>query len=312
MSIMKLLPAAILLTIVVGVNAQTWVVPDEQKAVTASFKFTPEMQKKGEQIYMKNCQSCHGLPGKDNWVKLTPPPGDLAAAKAQGQTDGEIFFKITAGKAPMPEFRNIIPEEERWWVIAYLRSFNPNYVQPEPSSKMIFAGRVVSLSMAWDDQAKKIAVIATEKLKDGKEAPAAGVEVMLFVKRFFGKLQVDETRTTQADGRVWFEFPADLPGNKEGYVELTATVNDPKSAMRTTPAESSLAIARSTDRPGLTSTRAWWTTRDKSPVWVAVTYTGAVIIVWGFIFYILYLVTVKMRRVGSVAGGRAGYRNDEI
>ena len=163
--------------------SQTWVVPDDQKAVTAPMKFTPEMQKTGEQIYLKNCQSCHGLPGKDNWARLTPPPGDLAKDKAQKQTDGEIFFRITTGKTPMPEFRNIISEDERWSVIAYLRTYNPKYVQPEPNAKTAFAGRTVTLAMQYSDAMKKIVVTATEKVKDGGMATAAGVEVMLYVKR---------------------------------------------------------------------------------------------------------------------------------
>jgi mono/diheme cytochrome c family protein len=272
------------------VEAQTWIVPDDQKAVTAPFRFTPEMQKQGEQAYLKNCQSCHGLPGKDNWVKLVPPPGDLAKEKAQKQTDGELFYRITTGKAPMPEFRNIIPEEERWHIIAFLRSFNPKYVQPEPASRAAFAGRTVTLAMKYDEQSKRVVVAATEKVKDGGIAPAQGIEVMLNVKRYFGNLQVGEIKTTNARGEARFEFPADLPGNRDGSVELTATVNDPKNQMRCTPVSATLAIGKPNDRPGLTETRAWWSTRDKAPVWIILTYTLSVIIVWGFIIRIVYTI----------------------
>jgi mono/diheme cytochrome c family protein len=247
------------------VSAQTWDVPDDQKSVVAPFKFTPEMQKQGEQIYLKNCQSCHGLMGKDNWAKLVPPPGDLAKDKAQNQTDGEFYYRITVGKAPMPEFRNILSEDERWWVIAYMRTYNSKYVQPEPLVK-VFAGRIIALTMQYSDQMKKIVVTASEKLAEGKSGPASGIEVMLYIKRYFGKMQVGDIRTTNALGQAIFEFPADLPGNKEGYVELTAMVNDPKSVMKTTPASASLAIGAPTDKPGLTETRAWWSTRGNAPI----------------------------------------------
>lgn len=288
------------MTVAAKVPAQDWVVPDEQKAVTAPFKFTPDMQKQGEQIYLKNCQSCHGLPGKDNWAKLTPPPGDLAKDKAQKQTDGEIFYRITTGKTPMPEFRNIIPEEERWWVVAYLRSFNPNYVQPAPAARAEFKGRTVTLSIQYNERTKKVDVRAVEKLKEGQFAPAAGVEVMLFVKRYFGRLQVGDIKTTNAAGLANFEFPSDLPGDKDGFVEVTAMVNDPNGLMRTTPATAALDLGKPTDRPGLTSTRAWWSTRDRAPVWVILTYTGSVIIVWGFIIYIIYMV-LGMRKYQNKA-----------
>jgi mono/diheme cytochrome c family protein len=293
----KLILIIALLTTATGLKttAQTWVVPDDQKAVVAPMKFTPEMQKQGEQAYMKNCQSCHGLPGKDNWAKLAPPPGDLAKDKAQKQTDGELFYRITAGKAPMPEFRNIIPEDERWSLIAFIRTFNLKYVQPDPASKGAFAGRIVALALKYSDPMKKIIVTATEKLKDGKTVPAGGVEVMLYVKRYFGNMQVGDVKTTNPNGEAAFEFPADLPGNKEGFVDVSAKVNDPKSLMKSTPAEASLSIGVPTNKPGLTDTRAWWSTRDKTPVWLAITYTGSVLIVWGFIFYILFSI-LKIRK----------------
>jgi hypothetical protein len=280
------------------VSSQTWVVPDDQKVVVAPFKFTPEMQKQGEQIYLKNCQSCHGLPGKDNWAKLVPPPGDLAKEKAQMQTDGEIFYRITAGKVPMPEFRNILSEDDRWWVIAYLRTYNPKYVQPNPVAKAEFTGRIVTLAMEYSEPMKKIVVTASEQLKGGQTGLAAGVEVMLFVKRYFGKMQVGENKTTNAKGQAMFEFPADLPGNQDGYVELSAMVNDPRSIMKTTPASANLGIGVPTTKPGLTETRAWWSTRDKAPVWIILTYTLSVIIVWAFIIYIVFSI-LKIRKLSN-------------
>lgn len=294
----KLLSIIFLFSAVSTVISQTWEVPDDQKAVVAPFKFTSDMQKQGEQIYLKNCQSCHGLMGKDNWAKLTPPPGDLAKDKAQNQTDGEIFYRITSGKAPMPEFRNILTEDDRWWVIAYMRTFNAKYVQPAPAEKAAFQGRIVILAMQYDKQLKKIMVTATEQLKDGKTGLAPGVEIMLFVKRYFGSLQVGDIKTTNDKGLAFFEFPADLPGNKDGFVEVTARVNDPKSVMKTTPVTETLAIGLPTDRPGLTSTRAWWSTRGQAPVWIILTYTLSVVIVWGFILYIVYTI-LKLKKLGQ-------------
>ena len=282
----------------IRVSAQTWVVPDDQKALVAPFKFTSDMQKQGEQIYLKNCQSCHGLPGKDNWAKLTPPPGDLSKEKAQNQTDGEIFYRITTGKVPMPEFRNILTEDDRWWVIAFLRSFNPKYIQPASAAKAAFTGRIVTLSMQYNDPMKKIVVTALEKLKDSDNSPAGGVEVMLIVKRYFGNMQIGDVKTTNSRGEAFFEFPADLPGNYCGNVEVTALVNDPKNQMKTTPATSALAIGVPTEKPGLTETRAWWSTRGRAPIWILLTYSFSVIIVWGFIFYIVYSI-LKIRKLSK-------------
>jgi len=294
----KLLPIILIFFIGTGISAQTWVVPDDQKAVVAPFKFTPDRQKQGEQLYLKNCQSCHGIPTKDNWAKLTPPPGDLAKDKAQKQTDGELFYRITTGKVPMPEFRNILPEDDRWWVIAYLRSFNPGYIQPNPVGKAAFTGRIVTLIMDYSTPMHKIVVTANEQIKDDKTRLAAGIEVMLFVRRYFGKMQVEDIKTTNANGQALFEFPADLPGNADGYVEVSAMVNDPKSLMKTTPATGNFAIGVPANKPGLTETRAWWSTRGKAPVWVLLAYSLTVLTVWGFILYIVFSMS-RIRKLGK-------------
>jgi len=280
----------------IRVSAQAWIVPDDQKAVAAPVKFTPEMQKQGEQIYLKNCQSCHGLPGKDNWAKITPPPGDLSKEKAQKQTDGEIFYRITTGKVPMPEFRNIIPEDDRWSVIAFLRSFNPTYIQPALPVKTAFTGRIVTLAMQYNDHLKKIVVSAREKLKESDNLPAAGVEVLLSVKRYFGSLRVGDVKTTNSRGEALFEFPTDLPGDSNGNLEVTAQVNDPKNMVKSKPVTAILAIGVPTSKPGLTETRAWWSTRGHAPIWILLTYFLSVIIVWGFILYIV-LSVLKIRKL---------------
>jgi hypothetical protein len=269
-------------------SAQVWEVPADKKGEVAPYLFTPEMQKLGENLYMKNCQSCHGIPGKDNWAKLTPPPGDLAAEKAQKQTDGEIFYKITTGKIPMPEFKNILMADDRWHVIAYIRSFNPKYVQPNPAEKPGFAGKRVKLLMDYSKADQKVAVTALEITKENTEVPLQGVEVLLYVKRYFGNMQIDEPRTTNARGIAHFPFPADLPGDKDGNVDLTAKVNDKSGQLSEAQVQSILAIGVPTDKPSLRAERSWWNTRDLAPVWLIITYSLAVIITWGLIIYILF------------------------
>lgn len=282
-----------------SVTAQQWVVPDDQKGKVAPFLFTPDMQKQGENLYNKNCASCHGVPGKDNWVKqLSPPPGDLAQGKAQGNSDGEMFYKFTVGKAPMPEFRNILSEEERWWVIAYLRTFNKEYVQPNPAGKGSFAGKIIKLQMVIDTIEKRVEVRAMEMTKEKSLVPAKGVEILLFVKRFFGNMQIGDPKTTGNQGAAIFDFPTDIPGDKEGKVELTCRVNDASGSISSAPVTATYKIGIPTDKPGLTETRAWWSTRDKAPVWIIITYLSTVIIVWGIIFYILFSI-LKIRKLNT-------------
>ncbi len=268
-------------------SAQTWEVPDDQKSRVSPFLFTGEMVRSGESAYIKNCQSCHGTPGKDNWAKLVPPPGDLATGQVAKQTDGELFYKITAGKAPMPEFRNVLSDDERWHLVAYIRSFHQGYIQPEPVAGAALAGKKVNLDMSYDTVSGKIVVYAREVNPDGKHIPVAGAEVALFVQRFFGQMQIGETRTTGEKGYARLDWSTELPGDRDGNVILMVRLNDPaaQATVRDT-----LPIGQPTNIPAITDTRSMWNVRAKAPLWLILTYSISVVIVWGFILYILYQV----------------------
>jgi len=279
-------------------SGQGWVVPEDQKGKLAPVKFTPEMQKQGEGLYLKNCQSCHGIPGKKNWAKITPPPGDLSAEKAQKQSDGEIFYRITSGKTPMPEFRNILSETERWAILSFLRSYNRAYIQPNPIGKTGFSGKKVRMTMNYHQAENKLVVQVKEITKDHSEIPLKGAEILVFVKRYFGNMQVGEPKTTGKEGLALIDFPPDLPGDKQGNLAITARVNDPDGNLTGAQVTDTLKIGVPTDKPSLIAQRAWWATRDKAPVWVILTYSISVILVWGFILYIIYTV-LKIRKINK-------------
>ena len=283
----------LMLAILAGTRlvAQEWVVPDEAKGVISPFRFLPDSVKKGEALFIKNCQSCHGYPGKNNVAKITPPPVDPATEPFQKQTDGEMFYRITTGKAPMPEFRNILAENDRWNIIAFIRSFNPKYIQPNPQGKAAFAGRQVRLIMKCRKEDYRVQVTALEQTKEKKEIPAPGVEIALFVTRYFGNLQIGDSKTTGERGTVSFLFPKDLPGDREGNVIVIAKVNSTSGKINEAQAMDTVAFGVPTFKPGLTDTRAWWAVRTKAPVWVILVFSGAVLITWFFIFYILYSVS---------------------
>ena len=43
----------------------------------------------------------------------------------QANTDGELFWKITNGRSPMPSHRIRFDDEQRWYIVAYLRTLKP-------------------------------------------------------------------------------------------------------------------------------------------------------------------------------------------
>ena len=82
----------------------------------------------GKELYAKECLSCHGAAGKGDGSAakdLDKPPGDLSKPKMWEQSDGELFWKITEGKKPMPSEEKTFTEEQRWHVVNYIRTLAP-------------------------------------------------------------------------------------------------------------------------------------------------------------------------------------------
>lgn len=108
----------------------TWEVPEDQKALENPVPNSPEAVAAGKALYDKHCKMCHGDTAKGDgaatqFIKPAPPDISTAAAKAR-MTDGEIFYKVTTGKRPMPAMQRKMSEEERWQVVHYLRTLQVN------------------------------------------------------------------------------------------------------------------------------------------------------------------------------------------
>jgi len=105
---------------------QSWDVPEEAKARSNPVASSPEVIAEGKALFKKQCLMCHGAALKGDgpgaaMFRVQPP--DLSTREARERlTDGEIFYKITEGKKPMPSMKSRLTEEERWKLIHYVRS----------------------------------------------------------------------------------------------------------------------------------------------------------------------------------------------
>jgi hypothetical protein len=226
---------------------------------------------------------------------IKPVPVDPASETFQAQQDGEIFWKVTHGKAPMPKFQDILTEDERWQVIAYIRSFNKSYVQPPPAAQGALQGVRLQLSMTWDSVTKKIHVTAMEIGKDKQLTPFKGAPVQLSVQRLFGKMNIGEIHKTNASGVASISFPPDIPGDKDGLIEIFASVN--QEGIHAKPATEKLKIGVPVQKASLYSEGKMWSHKGDGPIWLAVIYGSVVLSVWAFITYVIYS-TVKMAGLG--------------
>jgi mono/diheme cytochrome c family protein len=79
----------------------------------------------GQKIYLKRCAACHGNAGNGDGpdaADLGIHPAKLSDPAVREQTDGELFWKITTGKKPMPGYGSRLSATDRWNVINYLRT----------------------------------------------------------------------------------------------------------------------------------------------------------------------------------------------
>jgi len=77
----------------------------------------------GAKAVAVNCVMCHGASGKGDGqqaVGLPVKPADWTSEAVQKQTDGELFWKISTGRGPMPPWKHI-PEKDRWEIVNYIR-----------------------------------------------------------------------------------------------------------------------------------------------------------------------------------------------
>jgi mono/diheme cytochrome c family protein len=82
-----------------------------------------EGAKAGRALFQDNCVICHGTTGKGDGqaaAAMNPKPRSLVSRPVQAQTDGELFWKITEGRAAMPSWK-ALPEKDRWSLVDHLR-----------------------------------------------------------------------------------------------------------------------------------------------------------------------------------------------
>jgi mono/diheme cytochrome c family protein len=101
-----------------------WEAPATEKAKKNPLPANAASVAQGKKVADVNCVSCHGAKGKGDGaaaVALNPKPADWTSKKLQAESDGEIFWKLSTGRGPMPAWK-FLPENDRWALVSYIRS----------------------------------------------------------------------------------------------------------------------------------------------------------------------------------------------
>jgi len=87
---------------------------------------TATLLQRGRERFDIDCTPCHGALGDGNGMTkklgLMPAVANLQDKRIVEMADGEIFNTITRGKNLMGAYGPIVPVEDRWAIIAYLRA----------------------------------------------------------------------------------------------------------------------------------------------------------------------------------------------
>lgn len=270
---------------------QVWEVPAENKTVKNPSALNNASFKAGKTLYMINCKSCHGDPGKNNALPLLPPPPDVNSEQMQANTDGEIFFKITIGRLAMPAFEATLTEDQRWKIVNYIKSFDPvnkGLLTPEVPVK-------ARLQASANVPESQLLISAEAQDKQGGWGPLTDTEISVKARRTFGYLEVGKAKTN-ASGQATFPFPKDFPGNKEGMVDLSLSLSEDFSA--DTIKLSQVKIGSAVEPENIFTHRVLWSTNPRTQWWLILSYIGVVGGVWATIFYIFFLI-FKIHKAGK-------------
>lgn len=256
---------------------ETWIVPPDDTGKISPYIFDEDMVKEGEAQFENLCSTCHGTPTQNNPILFVPSPGDPASDKFQGQSDGSMYYKISNGRGGMPRFSPTLAEEEMWGIIAYFRSFNKSYVQPE----FDYGNAVLTqldLQLSYDSNVDKLVVKVSS---DGKYK--SGINIDASVVGMFGKYILGNEVSNES-GIAWFDVDRNLPGDENGNITVQVRAQEGYSIKKV---KEKMQLVNPVIQTDLLAGRHLWSKAIKAPIWLIIAFNLVVSGIWGIIIYII-------------------------
>jgi mono/diheme cytochrome c family protein len=272
------------------VYAQDWPVPADQKNKVNPQEYNLANVNKGKDLYLKNCKSCHGDPGKNNALPLVPLPVDVTSDKMQNNTEGELFFKITNGRGAMPQFKATISDDDRWRIVNYISNFSPKKQPLLVDAPPVKAKLLASVN----EQEKKVEVFA-EFENNGIFTKLPNTPITVSTKKAFGNIEMGKVLTDE-NGRAEFVIPETVIGDEEGNVNIVVSLDDNYITDIVTLDKAKVGQLKTT--PKLIQKGILWSTNENIQIWLLFSYIGAVGGAWITIGYIIFQIA-KIKRLSK-------------
>ncbi len=283
----NILLAAILFLSAQHVFGQDWVVPADKESLTNPSEYNLVNVKKGKELYQLNCKSCHGDAGKNNALPLVPVPPDVISDIMHANTEGGLYYKITAGKGGMPQFESTLSEDDRWRLVNYIMNYSPDN---EPV--LVEAPPVMAKLMASVNEKEKIVEVFAEYDDKGTFVKLIDAPVIISAKKAFGNLVIGNILTDK-NGRAEFFIPETLIGDEEGVVSIVVALNEDYQVDPVILDNAKVGVPKNV--PKLIKGEILWSTNEHIQTWLLLSYIGSVGGAWLVIGYVVFQI-VKIRR----------------
>lgn len=120
---------------------------------------TPELVAHGREVFQSNCASCHGEKGDGNGKCadfLKPRPRNFTVGVFRFKTtpgpdlptDSDLFRTVSLGLrgTPMPPWKFLLPEQDRWAVVEYVKTLVPAFKEQKPGTPVTLGNEPKAIS----------------------------------------------------------------------------------------------------------------------------------------------------------------------
>ncbi len=276
---------SISLLIIGNVQAQQWTIDDELKDAKIKVAYDEINIDAGKAIYDVSCKFCHkdivAAPTNDRELPTAPNLGSQEFNK--NNTDGEIFCKISYGNGVgMPGYEASISEEDRWKVVAYLRSYCESYEPPTtddnaPVVMEKFEGKITKITATFDKEKNTISTKIEGVDSVGNKVIPNNVKMKISVKRYFGDMTICDGDKTDDNGVVSVSLDG-IIADTSGYIIINAAPIDGSISI-----EESIKLNDGWQWVNPLDQRALWGDNAHTPLWLLISYLSVTFGVLGVI-----------------------------